>query len=153
MLLQKEVVDYLARQLIKSVVPTLVEVPDPTAAKDVISQIVIEELSVEDKLNDEVREILSQYAEYMRREGVSFADMFRKVKNQIVNERKIVRSSGRDSGDGMKLSRDKIAKISHKIVAGMRRSREFRLKRPENDIRLLIVKTFTDMLLAEGKID
>ncbi len=153
MLLQKEVVAYLAGNVVKSVSAGLVEVTNPASAKDVITQVILEELSVEDQLNDEVREILSQYSEYMRREQVSYSDMFRKVKNQLIAERKIVRASGRDTGDGMKLSRDKITDISHKILAAMRRGRDFRLKKAENDIRLNIVKTFTELLQAEEKID
>ena len=57
----------------------------------------------------------------MRREGVSYQDMFRKIKNTMVQQRKIVRASGRDTGDNMKLSRDKITDISHKLIAAMRK--------------------------------
>lgn len=153
MLLQKEIVAYLAGRIVTGVSAGLVEITDPVSAKDVVKQIVLDELSVEDQLNDEVREILAQYNEYMRREQVSFQDMFRKVKNQLIAERKIIRASGRDTGDGMKLSRDKVTDISHKILGAMRKGRDFRLKRPENDIRLNIVKTFMDLLLAEDKID
>jgi len=153
MLLQKEIVAYLAGHIVTSVSAGLVEITNPVSAKDVVNQVILDELSVEDQLNDEVREILAQYTEYMRREQVSFADMFRKVKNQLIAERKIIRASGRDTGDGMKLSRDKITDISHKILGAMRKGRDFRLKKPENDIRLNIVKTFTSLLLAEDKID
>jgi len=153
MLLQKEFVAYLAGHVVKNVSAGLVEVINPTSAKETVNQVILDELSVEDQLNDEVREILAQYSEYMRREQVSFADMFRKVKNQLITERKIVRASGRDTGDGMKLSRDKITDISHKILTAMRKGRDFRLKKAENDIRLNIVKTFTEALLAEDKID
>ena len=153
MLLQKEIVAYLAGRIVMGVSAGLVEITDPVSAKDVVKQVVLDELSVEDQLNDEVREILAQYNEYMRREQVSFQDMFRKVKNQLIAERKIIRASGRDTGDGMKLSRDKVTDISHKILGAMRKGRDFRLKRPENDIRLNIVKTFMDLLLAEDKID
>lgn len=153
MLLQKEVVAYLAGHIVTGVSAGLVEITNLASAKEVVNQVILDELSVEDQLNDEVREILAQYTEYMRREQVSFADMFRKVKNQLIAERKIIRASGRDTGDGMKLSRDKITDISHKILTAMRKGRDFRLKRPENDIRLNIVKTFTETLLAEDKID
>jgi len=153
MLLQKEFVAYLAGHVVKNVSAGLVEVINPASAKDTVNQVILDELSVEDQLNDEVREILAQYSEFMRREQVSFADMFRKVKNQLITERKIVRASGRDTGDGMKLSRDKITDISHKILTAMRKGRDFRLKKAENDIRLNIVKTFTEALLAEDKID
>jgi len=153
MLLQKEFVAYLAGRIVTSVSAGLVEVTNPAGARDAVTQVILDELSVEDQLNDEVREILSQYNEYMRREQVSYSDMFRKVKNQLITERKIVRASGRDSGDGMKLSRDKITDISHKVLTAMRKGRDFRLKKAENDIRLNIVKTFTELLSAEDKID
>jgi len=51
--------------------------------------------------------LLEDYSDYMRRESISYQDMFRKIKNALVQKKKIVRASGRDTGDGMKLSRDK----------------------------------------------
>jgi hypothetical protein len=53
----------------------------------------------------------------------------------------------------MKLSRDKINDVSHKIVAALRKSRDFRLKRDPNDVRLELVKVVTDLLQAEEKVD
>ena len=49
---------------------------------------VSDELDAEDKLNDEVREKLEEYSEYMRREGISYQDMFRKAKNALVQQKK-----------------------------------------------------------------
>ena len=57
----------------------------------------------------------------MRENGVSYQEMFRRIKNQLVAQRKIVRASGRETGDAMKLSRDKINEVSHKLVAGLRK--------------------------------
>ncbi|MBZ2178198.1 MAG: DUF507 family protein [Acidobacteriota bacterium] len=153
MLLPKELIEYLSRQLIKRLNPLYVEVGDPAKGALVVSDLIVQELSTEDRLNDEVRGILEQYANYMRENQISYADMFRKIKNQLIAERKVIRASGRDTGDAMKLSRDKITDISHKVIAAFRKSREFRLKKPENDIRLEIVKGFTELLLAEDKID
>jgi len=65
----------------------------------------------------------------------------------------VIRASGRDTGDSMKLSRDKVNDISHKIVTALRKSREFRLKRDPNDVRLELVKVMTELLLAEDKVD
>jgi hypothetical protein len=115
--------------------------------------VVEEDLSVEDRLNDEVRELLSQYSDYMRREGVSYQDMFRRIKNTLITQRKVIRASGRDTGDSMKLSRDKINDISHKVVAALRKSRDFRLKRDPNDVRLELVKVMTEILVTEEKVD
>ena len=118
-----------------------------------MDRIISEELQTEDRLNDEVREILGQYAEYMRRESVSYQDMFRKVKNTLISQRKIIRASGRDSGDNMKLSRDKITDISHKVMDALKKSREVRIRKDQNEVRLGIVKAISEILLTEERVD
>src|SRR5579859_3065170 len=153
MLLAREVIGYLSRQVVRKLTPQWIEATDPQIAAEFLSSIIQSELEIEDHLNEEVREMLSQYSEYMRREGVSYQDMFRRIKNTLITQRKVIRASGRDSGDAMKLSRDKINDISHKIVAALRKSREFRLKRDPNDVRLELVKVVTELLQAEEKVD
>jgi uncharacterized protein len=153
MLLAREFVDYVSRQIVKKLTPQWIETTDAQVAAAFIANVIEEDLAVEDSLNDEVREMLSQYTEYMRREGVSYQDMFRKIKNTLITQRKVIRAAGRDSGDHMKLSRDKINDISHKIVAELRKSRDFRIKRQPNDVRLELVKVVTDLLLTEDKVD
>ncbi len=153
MLLAREIVDYISRQIIKRLTPQWIETTDPQVAADFIATVIEEDLAIEDHLNDEVRELLSQYSEYMRREGVSYQDMFRKIKNTLITQRKVIRASGRDTGDPMKLSRDKINDVSHKVVAALRKSREFRLKRDPNDVRLELVKITTELLQTEEKVD
>src|SRR5580704_9451149 len=153
MLLAREFVDYVSRQIVRKLTPQWIETTDNQVAAEFIATVVEEDLSVEDRLNDEVRELLSQYSDYMRRESVSYQDMFRRIKNTMITQRKVIRASGRDTGDSMKLSRDKVNDISHKIVTALRKSREFRLKRDPNDVRLELVKVMTELLLAEDKVD
>jgi hypothetical protein len=153
MLLAREFVAYLSRRLVERLTPQLIETTEPQASVELFTDIITEELSAEDQLNDEVRDILEQYAEYMRREGVSYQDMFRRIKNTLVQQRKIVKASGRDTGDAMKLSRDKVTDISHKLVTAMRKARHIRLKKDQNDIRLQIVGYFTEVLQAEDRVD
>jgi hypothetical protein len=153
MLLAREFVDYVSRQIVKKLTPQWIETTDAQVASAFIANVIDQDLAIEDSLNNEVREMLSQYSEYMRREGVSYQDMFRKIKNTLITQRKVIRAAGRDSGDHMKLSRDKINDISHKIVAELRKSRDFRVKRPPNDVRLELVKVFTELLVTEEKVD
>ena len=153
MLLAREFVDYVSRQIVKKLTPRWIETTDAQVAAAFIAEVIEQDLAIEDSLNDEVREMLSQYTEYMRREGVSYQDMFRKIKNTLITQRKVIRAAGRDSGDHMKLSRDKINDISHKIVAELRKSRDFRIKRQPNDVRLELVKVVTDLLQTEDKVD
>ena len=104
-------------------------------------------------------DLLSQYSEYMRREGVSYQEMFRRIKNTLISQRKVIRASGRDTGDAMKLSRDKVTDISHKVVEMLRKNRDLRLKNKDtNAIRLEIVPgdggctlTLTDTFDELGK--
>lgn len=153
MLLAREFIGYLSRQLVTRLTPKIVEITNPTAAIEAIANLITEELQVEDRLNDEVREILSQYSEYMRREGVSYQEMFRRIKNTLIMQRKVIRASGRDTGDQMKLSRDKVTDMSHKLVSALRKAHELRVKRDPNEVRLEIVRGMTDLLLLEEKVD
>jgi len=153
MLLAREFVSYLSRQIVRKLTPQVLETPNPQAVAEIVDHIITEELTIEDRLNEEVRDILGQYSDYMRREGVSYQEMFRRTKNQLIAQRKVIRASGRDTGDQMKLSRDKISDMSHKIVAALRKSRELRVKKEPNDVRLDIVRAITELLVAEEKVD
>jgi len=154
MLLAREFVAYLSRQLVKKLTAGVIETTMPDVVAQKTAGVINEELAVEDRLNDEVRDLLSQYSEYMRREGVSYQDMFRKIKNTLISQRKVVRASGRDTGDNMKLSRDKLTQISHQLVEMYRRSRELRLKNKDsNAVRLEILRFMTELLVAEEKVD
>jgi len=152
-LLPREFVAYLSRQIVRRLSPGTIETHSPEKVTELVHSIISGELDAEDKLNDEVRDILEQYSDYMRREGVSYQEMFRKAKNTLVQQRKIVRASGRDTGDAMKLSRDKITDVSHKLIVALKKSRDLRLKKDQNDARLEIVKAFTEILQVEERAD
>jgi hypothetical protein len=153
MLLAREFIGYLSRQLISRLAPRIIETSDAQAAAEGIADIIEQDLAIEDHLNDEVRDLLSEYSDYMRENNVSYQEMFRRIKNTLITQRKVIRASGRDTGDHMKLSRDKINDLSHKIVTSLRKSREFRIKKDPNDVRLEIVKFITEILGVEDKVD
>jgi uncharacterized protein len=153
MLLAREFIAYLSRQLVDRLSPVYFETSNPAVAAGQIGEIIADDLSVEDRLNDEVRDLLDDYSEYMRRENVSYQEMFRKIKNQLLAQKKIIRAAGRDTGDPMKLSRDKVNDLSHKIVTALRKSRDFRVRKDQNELRLALVKEMTDVLQLEDRVD
>jgi hypothetical protein len=55
-----------------------------------VRQKMMEELTVEDRLNEEVRQILTDRQDDMRRLGVSYQEMYKKVKQQLARDRKLV---------------------------------------------------------------
>lgn len=153
MLLAREFVSYLSRQTVAKLPSSIIEISNPAAVTEIVHTIVVDKLSEEDRLNDEVRQILEEYTVYMSNQGISYSEMFRKTKNQMLKERKLVRASGRDTGDPMKLSRDKVNEISHMVAAALKKSRDCRLRRDVNDLRLEIVRIFSDLLQNEDKAD
>jgi hypothetical protein len=54
----------------------------------------------------------------------------------------------------MKLSRDKVTDISHKLIEMLRKSHELRLRdKNSNNVRLEILRLITELLVAEDKVD
>jgi uncharacterized protein len=93
MLLNRDYVGYMAAQTIKKLVEDeLVEIKEkdlePVIAK--VRLRMMEEITVEDKVNEEARTILTQHQDEMRRAGISYQDMFKKVKGQIARDRKLI---------------------------------------------------------------
>lgn len=149
----REFIAYMAREIVQRLSPGQFETANPAVAAGLMAQVIEDDLAVEDRLNDEVRDLLDQYSDYMRRENVSYQEMFRRVKNQLLAQRKVIRAAGRDTGDAMKLSRDKINEISHKLVTAMRTSREFRVRKDSNELRLVLLREITDLLKLEDRVD
>lgn len=88
---QREYVAYMAKQVLKRLSEAgLVQYDQPDYVTEVITQVMQEELSVEDRLNEDVRKILEQHDAEMKRMGASYEEMFKKVKRQLVRERKVV---------------------------------------------------------------
>jgi hypothetical protein len=91
MLLARDYVSHMASEVIKLLVDGgLIETKGPDAIIQRVRQRMMEELTVEDRLNDEVREILTQHQDEMRRTGVSYQEMYKRVKGQLARDRKLV---------------------------------------------------------------
>jgi hypothetical protein len=93
MLLNRDYVGHMASEVVKKLVDDkLVEIKekdlDPLIAR--VRSRMMEEITVEDKVNEEVRNILTQHQDEMRRSGISYQEMFKKVKGQIARDRKLI---------------------------------------------------------------
>ena len=91
MLLSKEYVGYLARETVKRLVASeFIETKAIPAVTEKVHAAMLEELSLEDRINDEVRVILEAYSDEMRNTGANYQEMFRKVKNELVRKYRAV---------------------------------------------------------------
>lgn len=91
MLLTRDYVGYMAKEVVKRLVAAeMIETKDPEGLTQQVRQVMAEEITIEDRLNEEVREILSRYADEMQRTGASYQEMYKKVKVQLARERKLI---------------------------------------------------------------
>jgi hypothetical protein len=91
MLLSRDFVGYMANETVKRLIANkMIEASDPVALTERIRMKLAEELAVEDRLNEEVREILNQHAEEIRRAGASYQEMYKKVKGELARQRKLI---------------------------------------------------------------
>jgi len=91
MLMARDYVGYMATEIVKRLVETgQIETEAAPAVALRVRQRMNEELAVEDRLNDEVRQILTDHQDEMRRTGVSYQEMYKKVKGQLARDRKLV---------------------------------------------------------------
>lgn len=91
MLLSRDYVGHMAKEVVKRLLAgKMIETKNAEALTQQVRQVMAEEISIEDRLNEEVREILSRYSEEMRRTGVEYQEMYKKVKGQLARERKLI---------------------------------------------------------------
>ena len=91
MSLQKEYVHHLSRRVVDELIRReMIETSEVVSLREKVLAVMDAELGLEDRINEEVREILKGYADEMRNTGVSYQDMFKVVKNKLVKDKKVV---------------------------------------------------------------
>ena len=91
MLLSRDYVGYMAKELVKRLIAAkMIEAKSAEELTTVVRQTMADEIGVEERLNEEVREILARYSDEMKRTGVQYQEMYKKVKGQLARERKLI---------------------------------------------------------------
>jgi hypothetical protein len=87
----REYVAYMAKQVLKRLTKAgLIQYDQPDYVTEVMIQVMLDELSIEDRINDEVRKILEQYGDEMKQMGATYEEAFKVVKKQLVRDRKVI---------------------------------------------------------------
>ena len=91
MLLSRDYVGYMAKEIVKRLVAgKMIETKHVENLTTQVRQVMADEVTIEDRVNEEAREILAKHSDEMRRVGASYQEMFKKVKGQIARERKLI---------------------------------------------------------------
>ena len=91
MIFSRDYIGYLARRTVKHLIDAkMIATSELKVGESRVAEGLIEELSLEDRINDEVRVILEAYSEEMRKSGAQYAEMFKKVKTELAKKYKAV---------------------------------------------------------------
>ncbi len=91
MRLTKSEIDFLAFEIVKTLLKeSRITTLDREALVESIAKILTEDFAQEDKLDEEVREILNRYSEEIRKGNIEYQTIFRMIKQRLAKERKIV---------------------------------------------------------------
>ena len=91
MRLAPDEIQFISRKIVKTLVAAKrLEVDDEARVIDGIARVIADELSVEDRLNEEAREVLAQHMRSMERSDITYSEMFKKVKRELAKQKGIV---------------------------------------------------------------
>ena len=91
MRLTSDEIEYISRKIVKKLsAEGKLEMDSDARVVESIGRVITEELMVEDKLNEEVREVLIQHASEMERSNITYTEMFKMVKKKLAREKGII---------------------------------------------------------------
>jgi hypothetical protein len=91
MIFSRDYIGYLARRTVKHLTDAkMITTTNLKVTESRVNDGLVEELSLEDRINDEVRVILEAYSDEMRKSGAQYAEMFKKVKTELAKKYKAV---------------------------------------------------------------
>lgn len=91
MIFSKDYIGYLARQTGKHLLAAkMIQTDKPALVDERVANALVDELSLEDRINEEVRVILEAFQDDMLKNGASYPEMFKKVKAELARKYKAV---------------------------------------------------------------
>jgi len=91
MRLTSDEIEFISRKIVKTLVAEgKLEVESEARLVGEIMKTIADELAVEDRLNEEVREVLIQHASEMERSNVTYTEMFKMLKKKMAKEKGII---------------------------------------------------------------
>jgi hypothetical protein len=91
MRLSPDEIQFISRKIVKVLVGAeRLEVDDEHLVIDGIARVITDELMVEDRLNEEARQVLSEHSAHIERSDITYSEMFKKVKRELAKKKGIV---------------------------------------------------------------
>lgn len=152
MALPKDYLGYLVPELVKRLEKSgKVSWTDKAPVVERVSKVLADDFAREDMLNQEVREHLEKFNDQIRRDALSYQELYKLVKKELMKKHKMVPMRPED---GTKISRDKAIDLSHQITKGVIGLKGFvKVVGDPNDLRLDILAIMQAILREEYAMD
>ena len=87
----KKMVEDMAGQIMHDLLAQdMIDHKDKEKLLALIHQVILDELMLEDKIDEEVRQILSEHTDEIQAANVQYHEMFKKVKAKLQRERNLI---------------------------------------------------------------
>jgi uncharacterized protein len=91
MRLTPDEIQFISKKIVKVLVSEgKLQVDSDNRVAEAIAKVIVDELMVEDHLNQEVRDVLSQHTSEMERSNITYTEMFKMLKRKMAREKGIV---------------------------------------------------------------
>lgn len=92
MRLRRDMVHYLAQAIVRDLIDKgfMHTLAERTRAAELVRDVITEELQIEDRLNDEVKDLLRAYSNEFSRGEADYNKMFVMVKRKLVQDRGLI---------------------------------------------------------------
>jgi hypothetical protein len=91
MRLNKNQIEHLASVILRSLTKEgKIIIEDRNRLSEEVTNLLIDEFQKEDRLDQEVRELLSQHIDKIRKENIEYQQMFKMIKTKLAREKGIV---------------------------------------------------------------
>ncbi len=143
MIFSREYIGYLARRTVKHLIDAkMITTSDLKGTESRVTDGLVEELSLEDRINDEVRVILEAYSDEMRKSRRAICRDVQEGEN---------RAGPQVQGGAMRISRDKLNKLAHTVADTLAEIDQVGFLEDRNTIRQEARKALETLLTEEAR--
>ena len=87
----KKIAEDMAAQIVQDLLARgFIDHPNKERLLQLVNQVLLDELMVEDKIDEEVRQILSEHVDEIQLANVQYHEMFKRVKSKLQRERNLI---------------------------------------------------------------
>ena len=87
----KKMVEDMAVQIVQDLIARdFIAHPDQSKLVQLVQNVILDELMVEDRVDEEVRQILSEHTDEIQAANVQYHEMFKRVKAKLQRERNLI---------------------------------------------------------------